>query len=196
MSRHSSKVRSQRGQHNAQTCAPIPDSSAAHAHPSACRQLPRAQLPCSASLAWTGNPILSPAALQDGCPSCLLLHKGALAHPKRKGFPLNQTHWSTRCRASDAFVLCAGPLQPSPAPCSAELGIDLRGIFSKTRAILLHRLNNKATEELDMGGALVFVLLLGGLHLLVSRAVYARGLAAGSLNCQLMALTPKALRCP
>ena len=51
--------------------------------------------------------------------------------------------------------------------CVAELGIDLGGIFSKTRAILLHRLNNKATEELDMGGALVFVMLLGGLHLLV-----------------------------
>ncbi len=50
----------------------------------------------------------------------------------------------------------------------AELGIDLPGIFRKTRAILLHRLNNHTTEELDMGGALVFVFLLGGLHLLVS----------------------------
>ena len=55
-----------------------------------------------------------------------------------------------------------------PAPfVAAELGIDLPGIFNKAQAILLHRLNNRVLEELDMGGALVFVLLLGGLHLLV-----------------------------
>jgi len=54
-------------------------------------------------------------------------------------------------------------------PLLEELGIDLKGIYSKTRAILLHRLSNKATDELDMGGALMFVVLLGGLHLLMGK---------------------------
>ncbi|KAF5841731.1 hypothetical protein DUNSADRAFT_11511 [Dunaliella salina] len=54
-------------------------------------------------------------------------------------------------------------------PLLEELGIDLKGICSKTRAILLHRLSNKATDELDMGGALMFVVLLGGLHLLMGK---------------------------
>jgi uncharacterized membrane protein YedE/YeeE len=45
------------------------------------------------------------------------------------------------------------------------------GIFRKARAILLHRLTTHATDELDMSGALVFVFLLGGLHLLVCDAL-------------------------
>jgi hypothetical protein len=48
-----------------------------------------------------------------------------------------------------------------------ELGIDLAGILKKTRSILLHRLNNRLLEDLDFGGALVFILVLAGLHLLV-----------------------------
>jgi len=49
----------------------------------------------------------------------------------------------------------------------AELGIDLGGILVKTRSVLLHRLNNRVLDDLDMGGALVFVFVLAGLHLLV-----------------------------
>lgn len=53
--------------------------------------------------------------------------------------------------------------------CTAELGIDLAGILKKSRAILLYRLNSKYLDDLDMGGALMYVFLLGGLHLLVRR---------------------------
>ncbi|KAJ9508510.1 hypothetical protein QJQ45_012051 [Haematococcus lacustris] len=63
----------------------------------------------------------------------------------------------------------AGPSFEDEPPLLEELGIDLGGIFKKTRSILLHRLNNKTIEELDMGGALVFLLLLGGLHLLMGK---------------------------
>ncbi len=37
----------------------------------------------------------------------------------------------------------------------------------KTRSVLFHRLNNRVLDDLDMGGALVFVFALGALHLLV-----------------------------
>lgn len=40
--------------------------------------------------------------------------------------------------------------------------------MKKTRSVLLHRLDNRVLDDLDMGGALVFVFVLGGLHLLVS----------------------------
>lgn len=33
--------------------------------------------------------------------------------------------------------------------------------------MLFHRLNNRVLDDLDMGGALVFVFALGALHLLV-----------------------------
>ena len=49
----------------------------------------------------------------------------------------------------------------------AELGIDIGGILKRTRAVLLHQLNARVLEELDMGGALIFIFVLGGLHLLV-----------------------------
>jgi hypothetical protein len=60
------------------------------------------------------------------------------------------------------LLTCPHPLPPT------ELGIDIAGILCKTRAVLFHRLNSKHLEDLDMGGALLFVFLLGGLHLLVS----------------------------
>lgn len=49
-----------------------------------------------------------------------------------------------------------------------ELGIDVGGIVKKSRAILLYRMSSKVIYDLDMGGALLYVFLLGGLHLLVS----------------------------
>lgn len=54
-----------------------------------------------------------------------------------------------------------------PPRCAAELGIDLGGILRKSRSILLLRHQSKHLDSLDLGGALLFVLLLGGLHLLV-----------------------------
>ena len=60
------------------------------------------------------------------------------------------------------------PSHNRPTKCTAELGIDLGGILVKTRSVLFHRLNNRVLDELDMGGALVFVFALGALHLLVS----------------------------
>ncbi|GAX80868.1 hypothetical protein CEUSTIGMA_g8303.t1 [Chlamydomonas eustigma] len=54
-------------------------------------------------------------------------------------------------------------------PLLEELGIDLGGILVKTRSVLFHRLNNRLLDDLDMGGALVFVIVLGGLHLLMGK---------------------------
>jgi len=54
-------------------------------------------------------------------------------------------------------------------PLLEELGIDVAGILKKTRSVLLHRLNNKVLDDLDMGGALIFVFVLGGLHLLTGK---------------------------
>lgn len=50
----------------------------------------------------------------------------------------------------------------------AELGIDIGAILRSTKAILLHQMRSPALDALDFGGALVFLLALGGLHLLVS----------------------------
>ena len=63
-------------------------------------------------------------------------------------------------------------------PSHTELGIDLSGILVKTRSVLLHRLNNRVLDDLDMGGALVFVFVLGGLHLLVSSVMAAKARVA------------------
>lgn len=50
----------------------------------------------------------------------------------------------------------------------AELGIDIPSILMKTKAILLHQMKANTLDELDFGGALVFLLALGCLHLMVS----------------------------
>lgn len=50
----------------------------------------------------------------------------------------------------------------------AELGIDIPQIMRSTKAILLHQMRSDSLDELDFGGALVFLLVLGSLHLLVS----------------------------
>uniref|UniRef100_A0A7R9VFU1 Protein YIP n=1 Tax=Chlamydomonas euryale TaxID=1486919 RepID=A0A7R9VFU1_9CHLO len=62
----------------------------------------------------------------------------------------------------------AGSFEEEP-PLLEELGIDLSGILKKTRLVFLHRLNNRFVDDLDMGGALVFVFVLGGLHLLMGK---------------------------
>jgi hypothetical protein len=49
----------------------------------------------------------------------------------------------------------------------AELGIDLGGILRKTRIILLARTSSPLVEDLDLGGALLCIFVLAGLHLLV-----------------------------
>jgi hypothetical protein len=56
---------------------------------------------------------------------------------------------------------------PPPTPPPKELGIDIGAILRSTRAILLHQMRSPALDSLDFGGALVFLLALGGLHLLV-----------------------------
>lgn len=49
----------------------------------------------------------------------------------------------------------------------AELGIDIPQILRSTKAILLHQMKSDSLDELDFGGALVFLLVLGVLHLMV-----------------------------
>jgi hypothetical protein len=53
---------------------------------------------------------------------------------------------------------------------AAELGIDLSAILSRTAAVLGARFQSRQLEELDMGGALLFVFVLAGLQLLVRLA--------------------------
>ena len=58
----------------------------------------------------------------------------------------------------------------------AELGIDIPGIWRRSLGVLLNRTKASDVEELDMGGPLIFCLLLGSIHLLVSSL-------PGSLPC-------------
>lgn len=54
-------------------------------------------------------------------------------------------------------------------PLLEELGIDLGAILRSTKAILLHQMRSPALDSLDFGGALAFLLALGGLHLLMGK---------------------------
>ncbi|GFR50772.1 hypothetical protein Agub_g13037 [Astrephomene gubernaculifera] len=54
-------------------------------------------------------------------------------------------------------------------PLLEELGIDVGAIFLKTRAVLLWRFNSRYLDDLDMGGALIFVFVLAGLQLLMGK---------------------------
>jgi len=83
------------------------------------------------------------------------------SYPAPTGSFLNSAPAAYGSAASNSFA--------DEPPLLEELGIDLGGILKKTRAILLYRLNNKVTDELDMGGALLFIFLLGGLHLLLGK---------------------------
>jgi hypothetical protein len=68
------------------------------------------------------------------------------------------------------LLLSLQPTTTHDAPAAAELGIDIPAIMTRTRAILLHRMRSPCLDELDFGGALIVLLLLGGLHLLVRGA--------------------------
>lgn len=63
----------------------------------------------------------------------------------------------------------APALAPGRRLCAAELGIDVGAILQKTKAILLHQMRSPHLQEMDMGGALLFLVLFSSLHLLVSR---------------------------
>ncbi|KAG2451027.1 hypothetical protein HYH02_004296 [Chlamydomonas schloesseri] len=54
-------------------------------------------------------------------------------------------------------------------PLLEELGIDVGAIFLKTRAVLLWRFSSRYLDDLDMGGALIFVFVLAGLQLLMGK---------------------------
>eukprot|EP00201_Polytomella_parva_P014488 CAMPEP_0175072870 /NCGR_PEP_ID=MMETSP0052_2-20121109/20184_1 /TAXON_ID=51329 ORGANISM="Polytomella parva, Strain SAG 63-3" /NCGR_SAMPLE_ID=MMETSP0052_2 /ASSEMBLY_ACC=CAM_ASM_000194 /LENGTH=128 /DNA_ID=CAMNT_0016340491 /DNA_START=38 /DNA_END=421 /DNA_ORIENTATION=+ len=54
-------------------------------------------------------------------------------------------------------------------PLLEELGIDVSAIIKKVKAVLLLKLDSSTLEDLDLGGALIFVLVLGGLHLLMGK---------------------------
>lgn len=51
-----------------------------------------------------------------------------------------------------------------------ELGIDISGILRRSSCIATNRTWSLNLEELDMGGPLIFVLLLACIHLLVRSA--------------------------
>lgn len=55
-------------------------------------------------------------------------------------------------------------------PRTAELGIDIPSILSRTRSILTFRLAGHEMSDLDMGGPLIFMAALGFAHLLVRAA--------------------------
>ncbi|PRW51047.1 YIPF5-like protein [Chlorella sorokiniana] len=55
------------------------------------------------------------------------------------------------------------------APLLEELGIDIPAILSRTRSILTFRLAGHDMANLDMGGPLIFMAMLGFAHLLVGK---------------------------
>lgn len=68
-------------------------------------------------------------------------------------------------------------------PLLEELGIDLSAIARKSAAVLAHRLGAPALEDgLDMGGALVWALALGALHLLAGKMHFGVVLGWGVLQ--------------
>lgn len=80
----------------------------------------------------------------------------------------------TFCQVPSASSLCMCMNvnhQGSSTKCcavSAELGIDIPGILKRSTCIASSRTRNLDLEGLDMGGPLIFVLLLACIHLLVS----------------------------
>mmetsp|Transcript_46720 Transcript_46720/g.119222 ORF Transcript_46720/g.119222 Transcript_46720/m.119222 type:complete len:244 (+) Transcript_46720:227-958(+) len=54
-------------------------------------------------------------------------------------------------------------------PLLEELGIDIGAIVQKVRGVLLFRMRSDTMADLDLGGPLLFVLLLSSLHLLTGR---------------------------
>ena len=52
---------------------------------------------------------------------------------------------------------------------AAELGIDIPAILRRTFGILTFRLGSQDAENLDLGGPLIFMALLGAAHLLAGK---------------------------
>lgn len=78
---------------------------------------------------------------------------------------------------------------------SAELGIDIPSILSKTKAILLHQMKSNTLDELDFGGALIFLLALGCLHLMVSVCVHSSSSSCSTAGGGFEVPTAVACRC-
>ncbi len=74
----------------------------------------------------------------------------------------------------------------------AELGVDLGGIWKRTRGVLTFQMGAPEMQELDVGGPLLFAGILGLSHLLVRtprawRAVQCPAeQASASISCNLM----------
>lgn len=66
---------------------------------------------------------------------------------------------------------------------SAELGIDIPGILKRSTCIASSRTRNLDLEGLDLGGPLIFVLLLACIHLLVSSLLKAVHRGMPNLLC-------------
>lgn len=56
-------------------------------------------------------------------------------------------------------------------PPPSELGVDIPKILRKTQYVLTYRLTKHDLDDLDLGGPLVFVAILGAAHLLVRECV-------------------------
>lgn len=70
---------------------------------------------------------------------------------------------------ANLFVRQVSEASQRPAPAVfAELGIDVPSILRRSRGILLNRLGANEMLSLDLGGPLIFDILLACTHLLVS----------------------------
>lgn len=72
-----------------------------------------------------------------------------------------------------ACACCTTDERTSGATSAAELGIDIPGILKRSTCIASSRTRNLDLEGLDLGGPLMFVLLLACIHLLVSHSTKA-----------------------
>lgn len=61
---------------------------------------------------------------------------------------------------------------------SAELGIDISAILSRTKSILTFSLSSRDVDSLDLGGPLIYMSMLAVCHLLVRRDIHACVLAS------------------
>ena len=64
-------------------------------------------------------------------------------------------------------ITCVQRALPHAAAYRAELGIDLGGIWKRTRGVLAFRMGAPEMQDLDVGGPLLFSTILGVSHLLV-----------------------------
>ena len=73
---------------------------------------------------------------------------------------------------------CCSLCHHTSLSCAAELGIDIPAIISRTRSILLLRLAGHDMDNLDLGGPLIFMAILGLSHLLVGADCQSRCMGA------------------